>query len=1540
MRTHGRWFPLLSLAFAVAIGWLQPAVADHHGEQATGAAAHDAAGFKAIFDGQSLRGWDGDESFWRVEDGAIVGESTDENPLKTNTFLRWADGELDDFELTLRFRLSGHESANSGIQYRSAMQPDGHVKGYQADIDLAGRYLGANYDEHGRGMLAAPGEAKRYRSGGTSEPLDADAAKPSLNAGEWNDYRIVAQGGELSHFVNGALTSRVVDNDLTARDARGLLALQLHSGPAAKVEFKDIKLKRLPLSGDRKKVVFIGGTPSHGYGAHEFNAGSHLLADALNASLEQTLAVVYTNGWPTDPTALDNADAIVCGFNGGAKNPLLSHREQVDAALARGAGFVAWHYAVEVPVDDVPQMHKWLGGAFEPHYSVNPWWTPTDAQLAEHPIAQGVDSLSVRDEWYYHMRFVDGMGGVTPILSALPPRETLSRKDGPHSGNPAVREDVLEKQQPQHLAWTYDRPDGGRSFGFTGGHVHANWGDDAFRTLMLNAIVWTTGLDVPTLGVPSATPSAEQLAARQDFEPTEESEKRESEKKATAAEPERSIRDPEEAVAGLDTVDGLQTTLMASEPMLYSPSNIDVDDRGRVWVCEIVNYRHFRNKDNPVRESGDRILVLEDTDGDAVADRKTTFYQGTDIDSPHGVCVLSDRVIVSAGEHVFALFDDDGDLKADRKEVMFSGIDGVQHDHGIHSFLFGPDGKLYFNFGNEGKQLRDADGNLIVDRAGEEIVEDLKPYQMGMVFRCDLDGSNVETLGWNFRNNWETAIDSYGTLWQSDNDDDGNRGTRINFVMEYGNYGYRDELTGAGWREPRTGWEGTIPERHWHLNDPGVVPNLFQTGAGSPTGIMVYEGDLLPELYRGQIIHCDAGPNMVRAFPVQPDGAGYTATLEPMVTGERDRWFRPSDVTAAPDGSLIIADWYDPGVGGHAQGDVVRGRIFRLAPAGNDRYVSPRLDYDSVEGAIRALRNPNLAARERAWRALRGFGDEAIAALQKMTHDDDPRMAARALWCLGKMDGQGEAVIADAIDRDDANLRIVGLRLARQLDVAEPVLRKLATDPSAAVRREVCVALAEQSDEVAADVWPTLATQYDGADRWYLEALGIAARGRWSQCLDALESQVAVPVSETESVSAKQPAKSLGEKAYRDLVWRSRAARTPELLAKLIRAKSTPADELPRLLRSFDFQPSSDAKNDALADLAFGPPSRDDATEATMVRSEALDRLENVDFDANPSYRDALNAVLDSSRGSEGYLKLVKKFRLKERAEQLLADAVSQPETQFAGDAIAYLAKQKRYPLFRQMLGDDTRALPLIRAMRRSGSSQTTPPLMEIMNDQSRPLAVRRAAVDAMARSGWGAEELVKAVENGTMPVALQEAASAAMQSVSYGHLGDRIAKAFPAPDGKDGQSTPPIPELVQMHGDVNRGRLAFNSVGTCSKCHIVDSVGKEVGPNLSEIGDKLSREAMFESILYPSAGVSHNYETYLVLTGDGDVVTGLLVSETDDAITLRTVDAANKTIARDDIDALKKQDTSLMPAGLQKILSTQELVDVVDYMQTLRKKK
>ena len=281
------------------------------------------------------------------------------------------------------------------------------------------------------------------------------------------------------------------------------------------------------------------------------------------------------------------------------------------------------------------------------------------------------------------------------------------------------------------------------------------------------------------------------------------------------------------ALAGLEAAEGLEATLFASEPLIGNPTNIDVDAKGRVWMCETLNYRPQMNPDNPQRAEGDRILILEDLNGDGRADTSKVFYQGPDVNAALGIAVLGNKIIVSSSPNVLVFTDNNGDDIPDSKEILFTGLGGEHSDHAVHSFTFGPDGKLYFNFGNEGKQLLDKNGKPLKDKKGNLINSKGEPYRQGMVFRMNPDGTELEVLAHNFRNNYEAAIDSYGTIWQSDNDDDGNQSTRINYVMEFGNYGYTDEVTGAGWRSRRTNMETEIPKKHWHQNDPGSIPSYI-----------------------------------------------------------------------------------------------------------------------------------------------------------------------------------------------------------------------------------------------------------------------------------------------------------------------------------------------------------------------------------------------------------------------------------------------------------------------------------------------------------------------------------------------------------------------------------------------------------------------------------------------------------------------------------------------------------------------------------------
>jgi type 1 glutamine amidotransferase len=486
-------------------------------------------GFKPIFDGKSLAGWTGNEKFWRVEDGAIVGESTEDNKVDVNRFLVWEQGEVDDFVLRLKFKVSGTDRANSGVQFRSALF-DGEkdrLSGYQADIDRSGKFIGILYSERtGRGILCQRGQKVTLRSKKDKDVENVSDPAELLKAIDmdgWNEMEISARGNHLVTRINGKVTSDVTDEDKQQYKKSGLLGFQIHVGPPMKIEFKDIQLKRLPLQNKTKKIVFVAGKPSHGYGSHEHNAGCMLLAKALEEAASETglsvLTTVYKNGWPTDPTALDNADTVVVYCDGGGRHYLHKNGEAFEDIMRRGVGLACIHYGVEVPKGMSGQRFlNWIGGYFETDWSVNPHWMAKFESFPEHPTTNGVNPFEIQDEWYYHMRFSPEMTRVTPLLTAMPPNETLSRKDGPHSGNPAVREAVLTKKQPQHVAWAFERGDGrGRGFGFTGGHFHNNWKNDDFRKLVLNSIVWTAHGEIPDSGIESTTPTEADLEANQDY---------------------------------------------------------------------------------------------------------------------------------------------------------------------------------------------------------------------------------------------------------------------------------------------------------------------------------------------------------------------------------------------------------------------------------------------------------------------------------------------------------------------------------------------------------------------------------------------------------------------------------------------------------------------------------------------------------------------------------------------------------------------------------------------------------------------------------------------------------------------------------------------------------------------------------------------------------------------------------------------------------------------------------------------------------------
>lgn len=918
----------------------------------------------------------------------------------------------------------------------------------------------------------------------------------------------------------------------------------------------------------------------------------------------------------------------------------------------------------------------------------------------------------------------------------------------------------------------------------------------------------------------------------------------------------------------------LEVSLWAESPLFYNPTNMDVDIRGRIWITEAVDYRNFNNDSakHLHHAMGDRVMILEDTDGDGAADTSKVFVQDRDLIAPVGIAVIGNKVIVSCSPNMIVYTDENGDDRPDRKEIFLGGFGGYDHDHSLHAAYAGPDGNWYFNTGNAGPHIvKDRSGWTLRsgsiytggspynnENNGNMKSDDGRVWVGGLALRVNPDGTGLKVLGHNFRNSYEVIPDSYGNLWQNDNDDQV-VACRTSWLMEGGNAGYFSTDGTRFWQaDQRPGQD--VFAAHWHQDDPGVMPAGDRSGAGAPTGVVVNESDALGRSYMGLLLSADAGRNVIFGYHPAVRQSGYDLGRrenfissvqdadapyvwnDTAVNRKKESWFRPSDVTIGTDGAIYIADWYDPVVGGHQMQDSVGyGRIYRIVPK-NKKLAAPKIDINTTEGQLAALKSPAINVRYQGFVRLREKGEASVQPVQALLEDDNPYIRARAVWLLAQLGGKGKAAVEEVLKNPDVQLRAAAYRALRQSggDIL-PYAQKMMSDTSPFVRREVALSLRDEPYEKKKPVMVELIKQFDGEDRWYLEALGASLQGH--------ETDI---YPEVVKIFGEGKAAPQWNRPMAALAWRLHPPEAVTALAERAGDQQLPARD----------------RQAALTALAFVN---------TKPAAEAMAALAKT---KQPDVAEAASYWLAFRQGNDWFSLL------------------------------------------------DWNTLDLNTAYERKLAQMKVK--KQIITDEHQSLDERKWRVQEMAVDSVGGQLLIGMAEEKTLPGDLFPFIEEKIFVNPNATIRMQAGKYFKQPGSGKSYS---IPDMLQLKADVANGKTVFTN--RCGSCHKLGGQGNNIGPDLTGIGKKFDNAALLDAIVNPSAGIVFGYESWLVNTSDGATLFGFLLSENQRSIVIKDIGGQKHVVDKKKITSRKKQDKSLMPDPVSNNLTEKEITDVVGFLRS-----
>ncbi len=963
--------------------------------------------------------------------------------------------------------------------------------------------------------------------------------------------------------------------------------------------------------------------------------------------------------------------------------------------------------------------------------------------------------------------------------------------------------------------------------------------------------------------------------------------------------------DPRNELASFEVAEGFEVTLFAAEPLVVKPIQMNWDAQGRLWVISSTAYPLSKTGE----EANDKVFIIEDTDGDGVADKSTVFAEG--LVQPTGVLPGDGGVYVANATEVIHLSDTDGDGKADTRRTVLSGFGTADTHHLIHTFRWGPEGRLYFN-------------QSIYIYSHVETPWGVRRLEGGGVWRLQPHTLELDIYAKGLVNPWGLRFDQYGQSFLTD----GAGGEGINYAFPGATF----------------------------LASPGSERILRGLNPGQPKhcGLEIVSGRHLPESWAGSLITNDFRANRVNRFELEEQGSGYVSKQMPDVLWTDHVAFRPVDISVGPDGAIYIADWYNPiiqhgEVDFHdPQRDRERGRIWRITAKKSKLVKQPKLVDATVEGLLEALEAPEEWTRSQARQVLKERGAQAVAGpLQKWIDgldkesSDYERLKLEGLWVFQAIDTYNGPLLQSLLTAERHEVRAGALRALQlwhgHVGNLEAILQQAVKDMHPQVRLEAVIALRELGDDAA--VRTALDVLDQPMDEFLDYALWQTVRQLEPKWMASLQSDPAYFGSAAKTTYALKSAAG---------------ADATTLLTQLYKSGEVPVQYKDDALATIGSRGQVQDLNDILdvaidwystqqADISGELRAVEDAAKRQVKADRQLGRLRPVITGTNEA--SALAAMKVAGALKVGSL------------EPLLRTLVNHENRNYAKTAMAALASINPGATQSLLKSLTTERNPLdlrliaVSQLAHLNAAEAAKIGVGLLGDLENPDQAKEV-FDAFIHDGGRTNALANVLVETRIPEAI---AVAARQHLQHAIPGDRreaddvklLVQGLEASGGVlpaermsldlDDEQIARLASEAQKSGNPAHGELIFRKPElACLSCHAIGGAGGLTGPDLSSLGTSSPAETIIKSVVYPTESIKEGFEMQRVARKDGSEVIGYLIADKPGEITVRDFAGNEVAIPKNNIQVREKVPGSLMPPGLTASLNEEEFIDLVSYLSNL----